>query len=154
MTAIITLLYGLQGCQNRRERQTLAKIIVALLCVTGRITGTSLARALEGEMSRRTLQRWMQRSHDWAGLLWGVAGHRLKPQGVCHNLEQCPACQHDHEVQASLQAIENGVKTVALAHADQTGSRVNESLHWLHTFSTPGVHPKRGKVALVCAWQV
>ena len=83
MTAIITLLYGLQACQNHRERQNLANIIVALLCVTGRITGTSLARVLEGQMSRRTLQRWMQGAHDWASLLWGVVkANRLKPDGV------------------------------------------------------------------------
>jgi hypothetical protein len=83
MTAIITLLYGLQSCQNHRERQTLAKIMIALLCVTGRITGTSLVRVLEGEMSRRTLQRWMQGGHDWASLLWGVARYRLNAKGVC-----------------------------------------------------------------------
>jgi hypothetical protein len=35
-------------------------------------------------MSRRTLQRWMQRSHDWAGLMWGVvASHLVKPGRVC-----------------------------------------------------------------------
>jgi len=83
MPPIITLLYGLQACQNRLERLHLLNIIRAMLCIPGRISGVNLSRWSEVGMSRRTLQRWMQRVHPWASLLWGViASHLLKPDGI------------------------------------------------------------------------
>jgi len=83
MPAIITLLYGLQACQNRLERLHLLNIIAAMVSIPGRITGVSLARWSETGMSQRTLQRWMQRVHPWASLMWGVISNRLlKPDGV------------------------------------------------------------------------
>jgi len=49
-------------------------------------------------------------------------------------------------------AIGQAVQTAAIAHADETGIRVNKALHWLHTLTTESLtwlacHAKRGNEA-------
>jgi len=52
----------------------------------------------------------------------------------------------------TVAAIGEALKTVPVAHADETGMRVSGKLHWLHVLATPaltwlGSHANRGKQA-------
>ena len=59
----------------------------------------------------------------------------------------------DQSLDAFSQALEQELLAAPLAHADETGIRVDRSLAWLHVLSTPtltwyGVHAHRGGIAL------
>jgi hypothetical protein len=57
-------------------------MMVALLCISGRVTTLGLSRWTESGGSYRTLQRCMQTPLDWGVLLWTVVRvHLLNPQG-------------------------------------------------------------------------
>jgi putative transposase len=47
-------------------------MVVALLCMTGRVTTLGLSRWTEKGGSVRTLQRWMQTPIEWGAVLWAV----------------------------------------------------------------------------------
>ncbi|MBA3871821.1 MAG: IS66 family transposase [Anaerolineae bacterium] len=56
-------------------------------------------------------------------------------------------------VEASVEHIQQHLKSSALIHCDETGTRVQGQLKWLHVVSTPsltlyGVHNKRSQVAM------
>jgi putative transposase len=56
--------------------------IVALLCITGRVTTRGLSRWSKGGGSCRTLQRWYQTPVDWTNQLWVIIRTPLlKPDG-------------------------------------------------------------------------
>jgi transposase len=57
------------------------------------------------------------------------------------------------EVQPVVESIGVELRRAAVAHADETGFRVNKRLHWLHTVATSDFtyihcHPKRGYEAM------
>jgi hypothetical protein len=57
-------------------------MMVALLCISGRVTTLGLSRWTESGGSYRTLQHCMQTPLDWGVLLWTVVRvHLLNPQG-------------------------------------------------------------------------
>lgn len=54
---------------------------------------------------------------------------------------------------STVDAIANALRGVPVAHADETGMRVESKLHWMHTLVTPsltwvGIHRKRGREAM------
>jgi putative transposase len=61
----------------------LSYLILALMCISGRVTTLGLSRWSEAGGRCRTLQRWYQMPLDWATLLWVmVRTHLLKPNGT------------------------------------------------------------------------
>ncbi len=81
-------------------------------------------------------------------LVWDWFGQRVSEGTVMHALKQAVDA-----VQGSLEVVERGLVGAAVAHADETGMRVEGKLHWVHVLSTPtltryGVHRKRGQEAL------
>jgi len=52
-------------------------LILALLCLSGRVTTLGLSRWAERGGSHRTLQRWFQTSIDWSQRLWVVVKEHL-----------------------------------------------------------------------------
>lgn len=87
------------------------------------------------------LRRIAELTQDWFG------------QRVSEGTLERALTQASEAVESSLEAVERGLVTAAVAHADETGVRVAGKLHWLHVFSTPtltcyGLHPKRGREAL------
>jgi transposase len=53
----------------------------------------------------------------------------------------------------TVDAIADALRGVPVAHADETGMRVDSKLHWMHTLATPlltwvGIHQKRGCEAM------
>ena len=76
-----------------------------------------------------------------------------------YQLEVSPATllQWVHEgaqlLAPTVQAIAQKIQCASVAHADESGLRVDSRLQWLHVAVTPnhtwyGVHPKRGKQAI------
>lgn len=83
MTEIIALTHCLVPYLSKMSLRQLNQIILALLCIPGRITTLGLSRWTEKGGSHRTLQRWVHSSIDWATLLWTVVRvHLLDPDGV------------------------------------------------------------------------
>jgi len=83
MTDIIALLQCLRPYLAPTHLRQLRQIVMALLCISGRVTTLGLARWTESGGSYRTLQRWYQTRLDWAMLLWTVVRvHLLDPNGV------------------------------------------------------------------------
>ena len=87
------------------------------------------------------LRRIAELTRDWFGqpLSEGTLDHALK--------------QAAGAVKDALEAVECGLVSAPVAHADETGVRVAGKLHWLHVLSTPGltrygIHAKRGRAAL------
>ena len=53
----------------------------------------------------------------------------------------------------AVDMIADALSSVPVAHADETGMRVEAKLHWMHTLATPlltwvGIHRKRGREAM------
>lgn len=87
------------------------------------------------------LRRIAELTEDWFGqrVSEGTLDHALKQAGEA--------------VTRTLAAVEHGLVTAAVAHADETGVRVAGKLHWLHVLSNAGltrygIHAKRGREAL------
>jgi len=82
MTEILALTHSFVPYLSKTTLRQLRQIILAMLCIPGRITTLSLSRWTEKGGSHRTLQRWFHSSIDWATLLWTVIRvHLLDPHG-------------------------------------------------------------------------
>ncbi len=82
MSDIIALLTCLAPYLSSAALRQLSHLILALLCISGRVTTLGLSRWSETGGSCRTLQRWYQTPFNWAILLWVVVrSHLLKPNG-------------------------------------------------------------------------
>jgi putative transposase len=83
MNEIITLTACLAPYLSNTNLNHLRHLIVALLCISGRVTTLGLSRWSERGGSCRTLQRWYQTPLEWAMMLWGlVRTHLLKADGT------------------------------------------------------------------------
>src|SRR5579859_7216914 len=83
MTEIITRTICLAPYLSKTQVRQLRQIIMALLCIPGRVTMLSLSRWSEEGGSSRTIQRWFQTTLDWGVLVWAVIkAHVLDPKGV------------------------------------------------------------------------
>ena len=83
MTDIIALTICLAPYLSKTQLRQLQHIIMALLCIPGRVTMLSLSRWSEKGGSYRTIQRWFQTTFNWGVLLWAVIkAHLLDPNGV------------------------------------------------------------------------
>jgi putative transposase len=83
MSDIITLTICLAPYLSKTQLKQLRQIIMALMCIPGRVTMLSLSRWSEDGGSYRTIQRWFQTTFDWGMLLWVVIkAHLLDPNGV------------------------------------------------------------------------
>jgi len=72
-------------------------------------------------------------------------------QGSLQSFSQQAACRLEHTVAAIGQAVQSS----PVVHADETGIRVDNQLHWLHcavtdTLTWLGSHPQRGTQAFSC----
>ena len=72
MTEIVALTHCLAPYVSGTNLGQLRHILVALLCISGRVTMLGLSRWTEGGGSYRTLQRWYQTPLGWGVLLWTV----------------------------------------------------------------------------------
>jgi DDE superfamily endonuclease len=77
MTDIVTLLNCLVPYLASSQLRQLRQVVLALLCIPGRVTTLGLSRWTEAGGSYRTLQRWYQRPLDWAMLLWVIVSTHL-----------------------------------------------------------------------------
>jgi len=83
MNDIITLIGCLAPYLSSTALSQLSYLILALLCISGRVTTLGLSRWSEAGGSCRTLQRWYQTPFNWAMLLWVVVRtHLLNPNGT------------------------------------------------------------------------
>jgi transposase len=90
--------------------------------------------------------------------------HMLPVQRTAHVIEDLfklpiseamvlQACQKAQiQLEPTVEAIAQAVRHAPVVHADETGFRVNRTLHWLHvaatkTFTWIGAHAKRGQQA-------
>ena len=93
--------------------------------------------------------------------------HHMLPFERCATILEEPLCgasisvatlqyacvQAAQELTPIVQEIGDALSIVPVAHADETGFRVEKCLHWLHTVCTPNLtfiyaHPKRGYEAI------
>lgn len=83
MTEIIALTICLAPYLSKTQLRQLRHIMMAVLCIPGRVTMLSLSRWSEKGGSYRTIQRWFQTTFNWGMLLWAVIkAHLLDPNGV------------------------------------------------------------------------
>jgi transposase len=74
-------------------------------------------------------------------------------QGVSDATIQGAVAKTDQSLAPFKAAVLNHILQESVAHADESGTRVNNKLHWLHVVSTRlatwyGVHAKRGREAI------
>jgi putative transposase len=82
MTDIVALTHCLAPYLSRTQLRQVRQIVLALLCMSGRVTMLGLSRWTEQGGSYRTVQRWFQMPLDWGLLLWMVVRvHLLDPNG-------------------------------------------------------------------------
>lgn len=77
-------------------------------------------------------------------------------QAVSEGVIERAVAQLAAAVAPALDAIYEGITHSAVVHCDETGLRINSSIHWLHTVCTEGlsyytVHHKRGDEAMLDA---
>jgi putative transposase len=82
MTEILALTHSFVPYLSKTSLRQLRQIILAMLCIPGRITTQGLSRWTEQGGSHRTLHRWFHSPIDWTSLLWAlIRVHLLDPQG-------------------------------------------------------------------------
>jgi putative transposase len=82
MPEIITATQCLAPYLNSTQLKQLQHIVLAMLCMTGRVTMLGLSRWTNKGGSYRTVQRWFGSALDWGGLLWAVVeAHLVKTGG-------------------------------------------------------------------------
>lgn len=86
----------------------------------------------------------VQRTADLMGDLFGMSVSSATVLKACEEGKEC--------LQPIVQAIAQALQTASIVNADESGLRVNKTLHWLHvaaneTLTWLGCHPKRGKEA-------
>ena len=72
MTEILALTHIFVPHLSKTALRQVRQIILAMLCIPGRIITLGLSRWTEKGGSHRTLQRWFHTSLDWGCLLWTV----------------------------------------------------------------------------------
>ncbi len=77
MPEIIALTHCLTPYLTKTTLRQMRVLILALLCISGRVTTLGLSRWAERGGSHRTLQRWFQTSIAWGELLWVVVKEHL-----------------------------------------------------------------------------
>jgi len=83
MTEILALTHSFVPYLSKTSLRQLRHIILAMLCIPGRITTLSLSRWTEKGGSHRTLQRWFHTALDWGCMMWTVIqAHLLDTNGV------------------------------------------------------------------------
>ena len=70
MTTFLPLLDQLQPELPKTTARQLAKIVVALLAMTGRITQLGISRWTDKGASYRTIQRFFHTEIDWLAIKW------------------------------------------------------------------------------------
>ncbi len=66
---------------TKTDVKRLRQIVLALLCMTGRVTMVGLSRWSEAGSSYRTIQRWFGGKVEWGALLWAVVEAHLTRAG-------------------------------------------------------------------------
>src|SRR5687767_11791517 len=83
MNEIVALTHCLAPYVSRTALQQLRQVVLAVLCLSGRVTMLGVSRWTEHGGSYRTIQRWMQTPVDWGPVLWTVVRvHLLASNGV------------------------------------------------------------------------
>src|SRR5579864_2580870 len=77
MTEIITLTACLAPYLSSATLKQLRQLILAMICISGRVTTLGLSRWSGSGGSCRSLQRWYQTPIHWARLLWVVVQRHL-----------------------------------------------------------------------------
>jgi len=82
MLDIIPITTCIARLMTKTELKRLRQIVLAVLCMTGRVTMVGLSRWTEKGGSYRTLQRWFASKLEWGALLWAVVeAHLIKTGG-------------------------------------------------------------------------
>jgi putative transposase len=77
MPAILPLLLCLQPVLSRTACRQLARIVVAVFAMTGRVTQKGISRWTQPGASYRTIQRFFQTNIDWLAVNWCFFAHCL-----------------------------------------------------------------------------
>ncbi len=68
---------------TKTELKQLRQIVLAMVCMTGRVTMVGLSRWTNKGCSYRTIQRWFMSKVEWGALLWAVVeAHLIKVGGT------------------------------------------------------------------------
>lgn len=83
MPDIIAITTCFARFMTKTELKRLRQIVLAVLCMTGRVTMVGLSRWTEKGGSYRTIQRWFASKLEWGALLWAVVeAHLIKTGGT------------------------------------------------------------------------
>lgn len=81
MLDIIPITTCFERLVTKTELKRLRQIVLAMLCMTGRVTMVGLSRWTNKGCSYRTVQRWFADRLEWGALLWAVVEAHLTSTG-------------------------------------------------------------------------